>query len=179
MQNYNDTIKTSDRGVFKKIPLTLFERVVCERELETEHNCNILTPTLLAITAFLSRSHRLLNWGLGAHSVGGLVFFAASYLQLVWYPTAQSGAWGLLLLCFSIASGLQTNWLPVFTELYNSSTLIFLWASQIALIQPIHGQGYNILIDRMHLLFTKVHFLFWQPGRVVGQYTTISLTFSN
>ena len=48
----------------------------------------------------------------------------------------------------------------------------------IALIQPIHSQGYNILIDRMHLLFTKVHFLFWQPGRVVGQYTTLSLSLS-
>ena len=32
---------------------TLFERVVCERELETEQNCNILTLTLLAKTAFL------------------------------------------------------------------------------------------------------------------------------
>ena len=46
-----------------------------------------------------------------------------------------------------------------------------------ALIQPVHGQGYNILIfrDRMHLLFTQVHFLFWLPGRVVGQYTTIAI----
>ena len=34
---------------------------MCERELETEQNCNILTPTLLAITAFLSRSPGLLN----------------------------------------------------------------------------------------------------------------------
>ena len=44
----------------------------------------------------------------------------------------------------------------------------------IALIQPIYGQGYNILIflDRMLLLFTPVHFLFWQPGRVGGQYAT-------
>ena len=44
-----------------------------------------------------------------------------------------------------------------------------------ALIQPVHGQGYNILIflDRMLLLFTQVHFLFWQPGRVGGQYATI------
>ena len=60
------------------------------------------------------------------------------------------------------------------TLLYNSSTsTFFLWASQIALIQPIHGQGYTLLfLDRMHLLFTLVHFLFWQPGRVVGQYTT-------
>ena len=38
---------------------TLF---VCERELETKQNCNILTPTLLAITTFLSRSPGLLNW---------------------------------------------------------------------------------------------------------------------
>ena len=52
-----------------------------------------------------------------------------------------------------------------------------------ALIQPVHSRGYNILIflDRMHLLFTKAHFLFWQPGRVGGQYTildrnTISVT---
>ena len=34
---------------------------MCERELETEQNCNILTPTLMATTAFLSRSPRLLN----------------------------------------------------------------------------------------------------------------------
>ena len=44
----------------------------------------------------------------------------------------------------------------------------------IALIQPIHGQGYNILIDRTHLLFTKIHFLFWLPSRVIGQYTTLT-----
>ena len=86
-----------------------------------------------------------------------------------------AGYWLSLPHLFSNWSSLQTNWLPVFTELYNSSTSTFLWASQIALIQPIHGQGYNILIDRMHLLFTKVHFLFWQPGRVVGQYTTIAM----
>ena len=51
--------------------------------------------------------------------------------------------------------------------------LFFLQASQIALIQPVHGQGYILIfLDRMHLLFTQVHFLFWQPGRVGGQYTT-------
>ena len=27
----------------------------------------------------------------------------------------------------------------------------------------------------MHLLFTQVHFLFWQPGQVGGQYTTCEL----
>ena len=34
-------------------------------ELEAEQNCNILTPTLMAITAFISRSSRLLNRGPG------------------------------------------------------------------------------------------------------------------
>ena len=34
-------------------------------ELETEQNCNILTPTLMAITVFLSRSSGLLNRGPG------------------------------------------------------------------------------------------------------------------
>ena len=52
----------------------------------------------------------------------------------------------------------------------------FLWVSQIALIQPIHSQGYILIfLDRMHLLFTQVHFLFWQLGWVGGQYTTSSL----
>ena len=37
-------------------------------ELETEQNCNILTPTLLAIAAFLFRLPGLLNWGPGSHS---------------------------------------------------------------------------------------------------------------
>ena len=54
-----------------------------ERELETEENCNILTPTLLDITAFLSHSPGLLNRG----PLWVLVFSTASYLQLVWSPT--------------------------------------------------------------------------------------------
>ena len=50
-----------------------------------------------------------------------------------------------------------------------------MWASQIALIKPVHGQGYILIfLDRMHLFFTRVHFLFWQIGRVGGQYTTKS-----
>ncbi len=78
--------------------------------------------------------------------------------QLSWSPTAQSGiprapSAGCSFL-YSIISPTLLNFLC--TELYNSSTsTFFLWASQIALIQPVHGQGYNILIflDRIHLLF--------------------------
>ena len=84
MQNHNDdTIKTSDTVLLKNISLTLFERVLCESESETEQNCNILTPTLLAITAFLSRSPRLLNRGPGAQPLWDMFLNPASSLQLV------------------------------------------------------------------------------------------------
>ena len=99
MQNYNDdTIKTSNTVLKKNIPLTLFERVVCERELETEQNCNILTPTLLAITAFISRSPELLNRGPGGPaSLGaGFLYCILSLTRLI--PNSQLGAWGLPLL---------------------------------------------------------------------------------
>ena len=119
--------------------------------------------------------------GLGAQPLWVLVFSTASYLHssdlqlLIGGLRAPSvGCWLSLPHLVTNWSGLQSNWLPVFTELYNNSTSTFLWASQIALIQPIHGQGYTLLfLDRMHLLSTLMHFLFWQPGRVVGQYTTL------
>ena len=78
--------------------------------------------------------------------------------------------------CWLSRLHLISNWLNFLcTELYNSSTsTFFLWASQIALIQPIHGQGYTLLfLDRMLLLFTQVHLLFWLLHWVVGQYTTL------
>ena len=79
---------------------------------------------------------------------------------------AQPEGWGptLLGVGFSLPH-LITNWLNFLCT--------FLWASQVALIQPVHGQGFILIfLDRMHLLFTQVHFLFWLPGWVRGQYTT-------
>ena len=92
-------------------------------ELETEQNCNILTPTLMAITAFLCCSPGLPNRGHGGPaslghgphfsiwtptdlnsncSVGGpegplcwvLVLSTASYLQL----TLTSCRWGYIII---------------------------------------------------------------------------------
>ena len=133
MRNHNaDTIITTQwrRATEKDIPLTLFERVVCERELETEQNCNIVTPTLLAITAFLSRSPGLLNRGPeGPASLG------AGFLYRILSPTClipkliNRGSWGPFcwVLAFSTASYLQLVWSLnslnfLCTELYNSST---------------------------------------------------------
>ena len=115
---------------------------MCERELETEHNCHS-----------------------SGHNSVSFLFSCA----------AQPGAWGISLSwCWFSLLHLISNWSNFLcTELNNSSTpTFFLWASQIALIQPVHGQGYILIfLDRMHLLFTQVHFLFWLPGRVGGQYT--------
>ena len=122
---------------------------MCERELETEQNCNILTPTLLAITAFLFRSPGLLKRG-----PGDLASLSAGFLYRILSPTH-----------------LTSNWLNFLrTELYNSSTFtFFLWASQFRT---------HSTCPRSRLLYPdiprpdaprQVHFLFWQPV----QYTTL------
>ena len=97
MQNHNDdTIKTSGHSSLEKYTSHLIERVVCERELEIEQNCNILTPTLLAITAFFSpRSPGLLNRRPGGPNSLGVGFL---YRILSPTATAQSGTWGPTLL---------------------------------------------------------------------------------
>ena len=149
---------------------------MCERELETEYNCNILTPTLTAITVFLFRSG-LLNRGPGDQPFWVLVFSTATYLQLQQLNRGPEGPL-YCVLALSTSSCLQLlNFLC--TKLYNSSSsTFFLWASQLALIQSVHGQGYILIFpDWMHLLFTLVYFLFWQPGRFGGQYTTIIFKF--
>ena len=139
--SYADSCKTQRHNKderhssLEKYTSHFIERVVCERELETKQNCNILTPS---VTFPFSWAAQPATWG---PSLSG----TCSSIQHLFFN------W----------SDLQTlNFLC--TELYNNSTsTFFLWASQIALIQPVHGQGYILIfLDRMHLLFTPVHFLF-------------------
>ena len=147
------------------------ERVVCERELETKQNCNILTPTLMATTAFLSCSPGLLNRGLGGpaslgHGPHSSIFFPTD-LRL-WTPTATAqsevlgapSAW-----CWFSLQHLISNWL----KLPVHQVILLFYAHSI---QPVDSQGYLLdTFDRMHLIFTQVHFLFWQLSR--GQYATL------
>ena len=113
--------------------------------------------------------------GLEAQPLWDMFLNPASSLQLVWSPNwlirglraPSAGCW-LSLQHLSKWSGLQTALSYIIVQHPPSCC----GRHNFALIQPVHGQGYNILIDRMHLLFTLVHFLFWQLGRVVGQYTT-------
>ena len=117
-------------SLLEKIYLSVYWKSLCVRGSWRLNRTATYWPPLLWPSAFLSRSPALLKWGPGAQPLWALVFSTASYLQLVWSPTAQSGAWGLPLLgagfLYRILS--PTNWLPVFTELYNSSTpTFFLW----------------------------------------------------
>ena len=61
MNNYTYTY--TYRNIFNTIRVRKgYEGYYCVRgELETEQNCNILTPNHMAITTFLSRSPGLLN----------------------------------------------------------------------------------------------------------------------
>ena len=85
MQNHNDdTIKTNDTVLYKNIPLTLFERIrkgysrfYYERELETEQNRNILTPTRFFPVILVCSTG-----GLGAHSTG--CWFSLPHLIYNW-----------------------------------------------------------------------------------------------
>ena len=88
---------------------------MCVSELETEQNCNILTPTLLAITVFLSHSPRLLNQGPGGPASLGHVpqcsIFSPTGLisKLINQGPEGSLCW---VLAFSTASCLQLIWSP-------------------------------------------------------------------
>ena len=78
MQKHNDdTIRTSGHSSLEKYTSHFIERVVCERELETEQNCNILTPNS---SGYNSISFPIF---LGC-STEGLVLIPASSLQLIW-----------------------------------------------------------------------------------------------
>ena len=119
----------------------------------------------MATTVFLSRSPRLLNRGPGGPASLGhgphSSIFSPTDLRL-WTPTSY-----LQLLNF-LSPGLYNNLTP--TLLPASVTISHS-------IQPLDSQGLILIfLDRMHLLFTQVHFLFWQLGRVGGQYTTHDLS---
>ena len=86
-----------------------YSKLACEKELETEHNWNILTPKLRPSALCLSRSPGLLNWSPGVHSAGCWL----SLLHLVYLrPQLYSPVHWLV----------ELNW-PL---LFNSSALSYL-----------------------------------------------------
>ena len=106
-------------------------------ELEAEQNSNISTPTLMAITAFLSRSPGLLNRRAGGPDSLGHVPHSR-----IFSPT------GLNLLSPGLYNNLTSTLLPASVTISHS-------------IQPLDSQGYILIfLDRMNLLFIRAHFQF-------------------
>ena len=119
-RNIFNTIKTSGHSSLEKYTSHFIERVVCEREWETEQRLQHICPppTLLAITAFLSRSPGLLNRGPGEPK-----------------PLLGHGFHSRIL------SPTDLNFLSPW--LYNNLTYTyFLRASHLYSIQPVDSQGY-------------------------------------
>ena len=152
-QRHND--KGRAKTSLEKYSSHFIVTFACEREVETEHNCNILTPTLMAVSVVsfsFSRAaqpaaqrptlpdagflHRILSpTGLQtpsgvprAPSAGcGFPYHILSPTSLI--PNSFGGPespFGLVWLSLPhiVSKSVRslTHWLPVFTELYNSST---------------------------------------------------------
>ena len=66
--------KDERHSLLEKYTSHFIWKVACERELETEQNCNILTPTLMAISVSfpLSRAAQLGAWRLTLQGAGFL-----------------------------------------------------------------------------------------------------------
>ena len=158
-ETYRRHNKDERTQFFRKIYLSLYSKVRngYERfyrvrgELETEQRLQHIdpAPTLLAITAFPSRSPGLLN-----RRPGG---------------PASAETW----FSFQLFPPTDLNFLS--PGLYNNLTsTYFLRVSQFTLNStPWQSRSAPDIFDRMHLSFTQVHFFFWQLDQ--GQYVTVLL----
>ena len=102
----------------------------CERELKIEHNCNILTPKLMAISVVSFSFSRAAQPEAQGPLCWVMAFFIASYQHLLWTPNHQGlkplqpGVAFPTTSLLQLALELQLNWplTSVLTALYNSST---------------------------------------------------------
>ena len=167
MQKHIQHNKDEWRHFFRKIYLSLYWKgskgfTVWEVSWRLNRTATYWPPTLMAITAFLSRSPGLLNQGPGGpaslgHGPHSSIFSPTATTQL---GAPSAGC------CFSLQH-LIFNWLVLPVH----RVILLFYAHSI---QPVDNQGYPLdAFDQMHLLFTQVHFLFWQLSR--GQYATLCL----
>ena len=145
----------------------------------------------MGISVFLSRSPGQLNWGSASlgHGPHSSIFSPTATTQSRVLRAPSAGCWFSLQHLISNWSELQllnrgfwgapllgAGSLYSILSPYNNMTSTHLPVSVTIShsIQPLDSQGYILIfLDRMHLLFTRVHFLFWQLSRVGGQYATV------
>ena len=120
---------------------------MCERELETEQNCNILTLTLMAISVSFPFS------------------FAAQ--PGAWGPASLGAGFLYRILSLTGLVSKQTDFLSSLSYIIVQRPLLLVGVT-ITLIQPIHGQGYNSDIPRPDapvIYIGAFHILTAPPGR--------------
>ena len=134
------------------LPLTLlqgFEKVysgfACERELETEHNWNILTPKLCPSALCLSRSPWLLNRNPGVHS-------AECWLSLLHLVPLPPQLYSLVLNCPPSVQfvGLilpSNSHAVIWTRLHASAISSHIWRSR-CVTSAIFGMACVIVIEQ-------------------------------
>ena len=82
----------------KKYTSHFIERIVCERELETEQNCNILIPTLMAISIVSFSFSRAAQPGAWGPSLSGTCSHPSIFSLTGLVSKLNRGSRGLLLL---------------------------------------------------------------------------------
>ena len=137
LQHHNDTIiKDERRLLYQNICTSHFIARVrkgcvgfyCERELKTEQNWNILTPTLLAVNVVSFSFSWCSTRGPGVHSAG--CWLSLLHLISIFsgpqtpsrFPRAPSAGCGFPYHAISNWNSNSTGLTSVLTELYNSST---------------------------------------------------------
>ena len=143
-RNIFNTIKTGGYSSLEKYTSHFIRKLVtngllCERWVEDWTELQHIDPptTLLATTAFLSRSPGLLNRG-PVGPASARTWFSFQYLS----PTDLN----------FLLPGLYNNLMSTY----------FLRASQFALNSTLRQSRLSPdIFDRIHLLFTQVHFFFW------------------
>ena len=142
-RNIFNTVKTSGHSFLEKIYLSLYSKGLCVRGNRRPNRTTTYCPPNSS----------------GYNSIS----FPFSW-------AAQLGDWRSSLLWDLVlipASSLQLICLPVTPQLYNYLTsTCLLWASKFTLNSTLRQSRLSpTIFDRMHLLFTQVHFLFWQLGQ--------------
>ena len=119
----------------------------CERELETEHNWNILTPKLWPLALCFSRSPGLLNRSTGVHSAGCWL----SLLQLVYLTILTTTRLTLLTCPLSVQFvGLllpSNSHAVIWTGLHASAISSNIWRSG-CVTSAIFGMACVIVIEQ-------------------------------
>ena len=153
MQKHNDAIKTSGHSSLEKYTSHFIESVVCERWVGDWTKTATYWPPSSSSDSSASFSF---SW---AAQLGA------------WRPRLSTESWFPLL-------DLE-HWLQALNSNCLTSCLTPGYIIVLRQLNSTHRQSRLSpdLFDRMRLLFTQVHFFFWQLGR--GQYATLlSLKFA-